>query len=133
MPLSLVLEYQRDVSREDIRKATWSVLRKQHATTMREPLRAGIEALQDAMVDVTEAVYGAEIRMARMSGQAMAAQPLASELALAKSLGAPGILRGQLYTLADLEQGDSLPDEHFRLASDTLVIRDWKEMQDAYH
>lgn len=87
----------------------------------------------DTMVDVTEAVYGAEIRMARMSGQAMAAQPLASELALAKSLGAPGILRGQLYTLADLEQGDSLPDEHFRLASDTLVIRDWKEMQDAYH
>ncbi|WP_179152183.1 chalcone isomerase family protein [Chromohalobacter israelensis] len=54
VPLSLVLEYQRDVSREDIRKATWSVLRKQHATTMREPLRAGIEALQDAMVDVTE-------------------------------------------------------------------------------
>lgn len=82
---------------------------------------------------VTEAVYGAEIRMARMSGQAMAARPLALELALAESLGAPGILRGQLYTLADLQQGDDLPDDHFQLASDTLVVRDWKELQDAYH
>jgi len=87
----------------------------------------------ETIATVTEAVYGAEIRMAQMSGQAIAAQPLASELALAKSLGAPGILRGQIYTLADLEQGDDLPDEHFQLAGDTLVVKDWKEMQDAYH
>lgn len=87
----------------------------------------------ETIAAVTEAVYGADIRMAQMSGQAMSAQPLASELALAKSVGAAGILRGQLYTLADLEQGDDLPDDQFQLASDTLVVKDWKELQDAYH
>ena len=87
----------------------------------------------DTIASVTEAVYGAEIRMSQMSGQAASARPLASELALAKSLGAPGILRGQLYTLADLSQGEALPEDRFHLTSDTLVVRDWKEMQDAYH
>lgn len=87
----------------------------------------------DTVAAVTEAVYGAEIRMARMSGQAASAQPLASELALARSLGAAGILRGQLYTLAGMSQEEALSDERFRLASDTMVIKDWKEMQDAYH
>lgn len=87
----------------------------------------------DTIASVTEAVYGAEIRMAQMSGQAVSARPLATELALAKSLGVAGILRGQLYTLADLRQGEKLPDDRFRLADDTLVVRDWKEMQDAYH
>lgn len=87
----------------------------------------------ETIAAVTEAVYGADIRMAQMSGQAMSARPLASELALAKSLGAPGILRGQLYTLADLEQGEDLPNEYFQLASDILVVKDWKELQDAYH
>ena len=87
----------------------------------------------DTMAAVTDGVYGAEIRMARMSGQAMAAQPLAVELALAKSLNLPGILRGQLYTLADVEADAGFPQDHFRLAGDTLLIKDWKEMQDAYH
>lgn len=82
---------------------------------------------------VTEAVYGAEIRMAQMSGQGVSAQPLVSELALARSLGVPGILRGQLYTLADMRDGGAQPDDHYQLASDTLIIKDWKEMQDAYH
>ncbi|MFW5824355.1 MAG: hypothetical protein ACOCVV_05275 [Marinobacter sp.] len=87
----------------------------------------------DTIRTLTEAVYNAEIRMARMSGQAMAAEPLAAELALARELGAQGILRGRLYTVAALEEGESLPDEHFRLGDDILVVRDWKEMQASYH
>ncbi len=86
-----------------------------------------------AMTSVTAAVYGAEIRMARMSGQAVAAQPLVTELALAQSLGALGILRGQLYQVVEIEDAGDLPDERFALDQNTLVISDWKQLQDAYH
>ena len=85
------------------------------------------------MTSVTAAVYGAEIRMARMSGQAVAAQSLVTELALAQSLGALGILRGQLYQVVEIEDAGALPDERFALDEDALVISDWKELQDAYH
>lgn len=86
-----------------------------------------------AMTSVTAAVYGAEIRMARMSGQAVAAQPLVTELALAQSLGALGILRGQLYQVVEIEKAGDLPDGRFTLDQNTLVISDWKQLQDAYH
>lgn len=84
------------------------------------------------MAAITDAVYGAEIRMARMAGQPMGAAPLALELAIAKSLGAAGILKGQFYTVSETDD-EALPSGHYQLADDVLVISDWKEMQDAYH
>ncbi|MDV6319629.1 chalcone isomerase family protein [Chromohalobacter sp. HP20-39] len=54
VPMSLMLEYRRDVGVEDIRKATWAALDDQYEQKTREALRPKIEAIQNAMVDVTE-------------------------------------------------------------------------------
>jgi len=54
VPMRLILEYHRDVGVEDIRKATWVALDKQYAGEERKRLRPKIDAIQNAMVDVTE-------------------------------------------------------------------------------
>lgn len=82
---------------------------------------------------ITRAIYSAEIRMAHMASQPMGAEPLAQELAIAESVGQGGILKGRLYTVSVLEEGETLEDERFALASDILVVRDWQEMMDSYH
>ncbi|WP_339799407.1 hypothetical protein [uncultured Marinobacter sp.] len=82
---------------------------------------------------VTRAIYSAEIRMAHMASQPMGAEPLAKELKLAESLGSPGILRGQLYTLKSLQPAEAQADDNYQLAKEILVVRDWQEMMDSYH
>ncbi|WP_280539085.1 chalcone isomerase family protein [Chromohalobacter sp. 11-W] len=54
MPMSLLLEYRRDVDVADIREATWATLDKQYAVKAREAIRPKIEAIQNAMTDVTD-------------------------------------------------------------------------------
>lgn len=54
VPMSLILEYHRDVGVEDIRKATWAALDKQYEGEAREALRPKIDAIQGAMIDVTD-------------------------------------------------------------------------------
>jgi len=54
VPMSLMLEYRRDVGVEDIRKATWAALDDQYAEKAREALRPKIEAIQNAMTDVSD-------------------------------------------------------------------------------
>ncbi|TKA90098.1 hypothetical protein FAZ79_04415 [Guyparkeria sp. SB14A] len=54
VPMSLILEYHRDVGVEDIRKATWVALDKQYGGEAREALRPKIDAIQSAMIDVTD-------------------------------------------------------------------------------
>ncbi|WP_410474705.1 chalcone isomerase family protein [Guyparkeria sp. TX1] len=54
VPMSLILEYHRDVGVEDIRKATWVALDEQYAGGERERLRPKIDAIQNAMIDVTD-------------------------------------------------------------------------------
>ncbi|MCI0510683.1 chalcone isomerase-like protein [Chromohalobacter marismortui] len=54
VPMSLLLEYRRAVDVADIRKATWAALDKQYKAQARAALRPRIEAIQNAMVDVTE-------------------------------------------------------------------------------
>ena len=51
-PMSLVLEYRRDVRVAYIRQASWETLDKQHAPAEREAIRPKIDALEGAMVDV---------------------------------------------------------------------------------
>lgn len=53
-PMSLLLEYRRDVDVEDIRKATWAALDDQYEEEEREALRPKLEAIQNALVDVTD-------------------------------------------------------------------------------
>lgn len=54
VPMSLILEYHRDVGVEDIRKATWVALDEQYAGEEREAIRPKIDAIQSAMIDVTD-------------------------------------------------------------------------------
>ncbi|MFO7808998.1 chalcone isomerase family protein [Guyparkeria sp.] len=54
VPMRLILEYHRDVGAEDIRKATWVALDEQYAGEERERLRPKIDAIQNAMIDVTD-------------------------------------------------------------------------------
>jgi len=54
VPMSLILEYHRDVRVDDIRKATWKALDEQYTPAEREALRPGIDAIQDAMIDVSD-------------------------------------------------------------------------------
>ncbi|MCK0744062.1 chalcone isomerase family protein [Chromohalobacter nigrandesensis] len=54
VPMSLLLEYRRDVDVEDIRKATRAALDDQYEKEEREALRSKIEAIQNAMTDVTD-------------------------------------------------------------------------------
>ena len=54
VPMSLILEYRRDVRVTDIRKATWKALDEQYASAEREALRPKIDAIQSAMIDVTD-------------------------------------------------------------------------------
>lgn len=54
VPMSLVLEYRRDVGVDDIRKATWAALDEQYMGEERERLRPKIDAIQNAMIDVTD-------------------------------------------------------------------------------
>ena len=54
VPMSLVLEYHRDVRVADIRKATWKALDEQYEAAEREAIRPKIEAIQAAMIDVTD-------------------------------------------------------------------------------
>ena len=54
VPMSLILEYHRDVGVQDIRKATWVALDEQYAGEERERLRPKIDAIQNAMIDVTD-------------------------------------------------------------------------------
>ncbi len=54
VPMSLILEYHRDVGVEDIRKATWVALDEQYAGEEREAIRPKIDAIQNAMIDVTD-------------------------------------------------------------------------------
>lgn len=86
-----------------------------------------------AVAGMTRAIYSAEIRMAHMASQPMGAEPLAKELKLAETLGSPGILRGQLYTLKSLQPVETRPDDSYQLADGILVVKDWQEMMDSYH
>ena len=52
IPMTLILEYHRDVGVDGIRKAAWKALDEQHDQTARETLRPKVEALHDAMRDV---------------------------------------------------------------------------------
>lgn len=54
VPMSLILEYHRDVRVADIRKATWKALNEQYAPAEREGIRPKIDAIQAAMIDVTD-------------------------------------------------------------------------------
>ena len=54
VPMSLVLEYHRDVGVEDIREATWVALDEQYEGEEREAIRPRIDAIQNAMIDVTD-------------------------------------------------------------------------------
>ncbi|RRQ24480.1 hypothetical protein D5687_01705 [Guyparkeria sp. SCN-R1] len=54
VPMSLILEYHRNVGVADIRKATWVALDEQYAGEERERLRPKIDAIQNAMIDVTD-------------------------------------------------------------------------------
>lgn len=54
MPMSLLLEYRRDVDVADIRNATWATLDKQYEVKAREAIRPKIEAIQNAMTDATD-------------------------------------------------------------------------------
>jgi hypothetical protein len=54
VPMSLILEYHRDVGAADIREATWVALERQYDPQEREALRPKIEAIQSAMVDVSD-------------------------------------------------------------------------------
>ncbi len=51
-PMTLVLEYHRDVGVDGIRKAAWKALDEQHDEAAREELRPKIESLHEAMRDV---------------------------------------------------------------------------------
>ena len=52
VPMTLILEYHRDVGVDGIRKAAWKALDEQHDEEAREALRPKVEALHDAMRDV---------------------------------------------------------------------------------
>ncbi|MFI9651423.1 chalcone isomerase family protein [Guyparkeria halopsychrophila] len=54
VPMSLILEYHRDVGAGDIRKATWVALDEQYADEEREAIRPKIDAIQNTMIDVTD-------------------------------------------------------------------------------
>ncbi|WP_322521758.1 chalcone isomerase family protein [Guyparkeria halophila] len=54
VPMTLILEYHRDVGVEDIRKATWAALDDQYEAEQREIIRPKIDAIQNAMIDVTD-------------------------------------------------------------------------------
>ncbi|KTG16944.1 hypothetical protein AUR63_02510 [Guyparkeria sp. XI15] len=54
VPMSLVLEYHRDVRVADIRKATWKALDEQYPPAEREVIRPKIDAIQAAMIDVSD-------------------------------------------------------------------------------
>lgn len=54
VPMTLILEYHRDVGVEDIRKATWAALDDQYEAEERETIRPKIDAIQNAMIDVTD-------------------------------------------------------------------------------
>ena len=54
VPMSLILEYHHDVRVADIRKATWKALDEQYAPAEREEIRPKIDAIQAAMVDVSD-------------------------------------------------------------------------------
>ena len=54
VPMSLILEYRRDVRVADIRKATWKALDEQYAPAEREGIRPKIDAIQAAMIDVSD-------------------------------------------------------------------------------
>ncbi|WP_280561618.1 MULTISPECIES: chalcone isomerase family protein [unclassified Chromohalobacter] len=54
MPMSLLLEYRRDVDVADIRKATWATLEEQFQDSALEALRPKVEAIQNAMISVTD-------------------------------------------------------------------------------
>ena len=54
VPMSLLLEYHRDVRVADIRKATWKALDAQYEPAGRELIRPKIDAIQAAMIDVSD-------------------------------------------------------------------------------
>ncbi|WP_372591248.1 chalcone isomerase family protein [Guyparkeria sp.] len=52
VPMTLVLDYHRDVAVADIRKAAWKALDGQYDEASRDALRPKVETLHDAMSDV---------------------------------------------------------------------------------